>query len=67
MKCVCCGKVQNNGISEKFRISEPRRAEKLLEAARYHMDEVYTRICDLKTIEHVFGADLYYHNHCSNL
>ena len=34
-RCVICGKIQNNGILQKFRICEPSRASKFLKAAIY--------------------------------
>ena len=52
-----CGKIQNETL-EKFRICEPSRASKLLKAAIYLQDEVFTKIADLEEESHVFDADL---------
>ena len=66
LKCVICDKVQDGGVSQKYRISERGRAENFLEAALLLKDDVYIRIADLDTIEKIFGADLYYHGKCLN-
>ena len=64
LKCVICDKIQNNGISRKYRIYEKSRAESLREAAMFLADYVYTRIADLNTDERMFSADIYYHVNC---
>ena len=40
------------------------RATKFLEATVSLQDDVYTRTCDLQSVNAVFGADLYCHNVC---
>ena len=66
LKCVCCGKIQHNKVTTKYRISEAKRAEELRTAANALMDDTFTRICDLTSNESMFSADLYYHNFCYN-
>ena len=58
-KCIMYGKIQNNGILEKFRICESSCAIKFLKAANYLQDEVFTKIADLEEERCVFDADLY--------
>ena len=50
----------------KYRISEGDRASRLINAAAFLKDNVYTRTADLDTIERILSADLYYHNSCFN-
>ena len=64
LKCVICDKVQDKGISTKYRVSEKCRAENLIEAAFFLQDNVYTKISDLDTSQKVFGADVFYHDNC---
>ena len=64
LKCVICGKIQENGNSTKYRISKKGRAQSLREAAKFLGDEVYTRISDLDSDERMFSADIYYHQKC---
>ena len=66
LECVCCSQIQYNRVHTKFRICEASRAQDLLDAANFLMDDVFTRISDLKTVQHIFGADLHYHNTCFN-
>ena len=47
LKRVICGKIQNNGMLEKFKIFEPSRASKFLKAVTYLQDEVFTKMADL--------------------
>ena len=61
---MICNKIQDNGISRKYRICEKGRARSLREAAMFLTDHVYTRIADLDTNERVFSADIYYHVNC---
>ena len=63
---MVCGKVQQQGVTEKYQIREDPRAEKLLTSARFLQDDVYTRICDLSTAKNILSADLFYHNQCIN-
>ena len=58
-KCVICGKIQNNGMREKFRSCEASRASKFLQATIYLQDEVFTKIAHLVKESRVFGADMY--------
>ena len=62
--CVICGNMKHRNVYDKYRISECGRADKLLQATVYLQDDVYVRICDLETVESVFGADIYYHSAC---
>ena len=64
MTCVICGNIKHSGRKRKFRISEADSATKFLQATVCLQDEVYLRTCDLQDINSVFGADLYYHEHC---
>lgn len=64
LTCVICGHVKHSGSKTKFRISETDSATKFLQATVYLQDEVYVRTCDLQDVNSVFGADLYYHEHC---
>ena len=38
--------------------------KQIFESTIYFQDEVYTRTCDLQSVEAVFGADLYCHSKC---
>ena len=53
--------MSNKGVSLKYRISECPRTEKHKTAAKYLMDDVYIRICDLDYPNSMLAADLYYH------
>ena len=64
--CFICGKQQSGGEVAKCRISERPRAQSLIDAASFLMDEVYTRIIYLKSCNDVFSADLRYHKNCFN-
>ena len=64
LKCFVCGQIANKGDRQKYRVSEGPRTQKLLEAAKYLMDDVYTRICDLEDPDSIFAADLFYHKNC---
>ena len=56
--------IANKGDRQKYRVSEDPRTQKLLEAAKYLMDDVYTRISALEDPDSVFAADLFYHKNC---
>ena len=60
--CVICGHMKHRNVYDKYRISECGRADKLLQATVYLQDDVYIQICDLETVESLFGADIYYHS-----
>ena len=60
---MICDKTQTNEISE-FRICEASGESKILQAAIYLQDEVFTTIADLEEESSVFCADLYYHKTC---
>lgn len=47
---------------QKYRDSEG--PQKLMEAAKPLMDDVYTRICDLGGRNSIFPANLFYHKKC---
>lgn len=64
IRCIVCGHQSHNGVRDKFRISEPERANNFLSAAIYFQDDVYTRVADLESDTQVFGADLMYHKVC---
>ena len=64
LKCFICGQIANKGDRQKYRVSESPRTQKLLEAAKYLMDDVCTRICDLEDPDSIFAADLFYHKNC---
>ena len=64
LKCVICGKIAKKGVRKKYRVSEKQRANDLRAAAECLMDDVYTRVCDLKTASSIFAADVYYHRAC---
>ena len=57
LTCMFCRKKEHNGTNEKYRICTEGRATDLQKAATDLMDEVYTRICDLKTNANIFSAD----------
>ena len=59
LKCVIYDKVQDKGISTKYRVSEKSRAKNLMEAAFFLQDDVYMKISDLDTPQKVFGADVF--------
>ena len=61
---MICGNFQHNGIKEKMQICESSSAELFREAASFFLDDVYTRISDLKSNAQMFGADLVYHHTC---
>ena len=50
--------------STKYRINEKGRAQSLRDTAKFLRDEVYTRISDLDSDEHMFSADIYYRQKC---
>ena len=58
--CVICDKKTLNGTRKKYRISEDQWAINLRKALNILMDN--TCISDLETNEHMFNADIYYHN-----
>ena len=64
LKYVICGQVRYNKITEKYRISEKQRVDDLRNPAQLLQDDDYTRICDLTANDHIFSADIYYHNLC---
>lgn len=64
LTCVICGHIKHSGSKTKFRISETDSANKFLQATVYLQDAVYVRTCDLQDVSSIFGADLYYHEHC---
>ena len=61
---MICGNFQHNGTKEKTQICESSSAELFREAASFFLDDVYTRISDLKSNAQMFGADLVYHHTC---
>ena len=61
LKRFICGQFANKGDRQKCRVSEGPQTEKLMEAATFLMDDVYTRICDLDDPNSIFAADLFYH------
>ena len=64
LKCFICGQFANKGDRQKYRNSEGPRTQKLLEAAKYLMNDLFTRICDLEGPNSIFAADLFYHKNC---
>ena len=50
---------QDNRMREKFRICAAYHASKVLQAAIYLQDEVFTKLADLEKESRVFDADLY--------
>ena len=54
-------------MEQKFKISEPRRAFKFLQAVKsrnYEFDGVSIRLSDIDDVESLLAADIYYHNTC---
>ena len=45
-------------------MTDSRGAKSIYDAARYMMDQVYTRISDLDSVEKILSADLYHHHNC---
>ena len=64
LKCFICRQFANKVDRQKYRISEGPWTEKLMEAVKFLMDDVYTRICDLEDPNSIFVADLFYHRNC---
>ena len=64
MKCVICGNTSHKKVYQKTRISEPTRAQSLLNASKFIQDECYTRIADLQTTSTLIAADIYVHKIC---
>lgn len=64
ISCVICGSIWNAKISKKFRICEQDRGVNFLKITRFFKDEVFTRTADLKNLESLFAADIYYHKNC---
>ena len=58
LKCVICGLVRHNKIAEKYTISEKLKADDFRNAAQFLQDDVFTRICNLTTNDHIFSADI---------
>ena len=56
--------MQFNETKEKMQICESSSAELSREAASFFLVDVYTRISNLKSNTHMFGADLIYHHAC---
>lgn len=52
------------GNAVKYRICEKKSATNFLEATRYFKDSVFSRTSLLKTVEDVFGQDIYVHKDC---
>ena len=53
-----------NGVTGKCIVKEKEQAQKVIDAAHFFKDDVFTRICDLVTVQHLLPADLHYHTHC---
>ena len=56
---MICDKTQTNGMREEFRICEASGESKILQAAIYLQDEIFTKIANLEKESCVFDADLY--------
>ena len=61
---MICGNFEHNGIKKKCEFVKVLSAELFREAASFFLDDVYTRISDLKSNAQMFGADLVYHHTC---
>ena len=57
LKCFYCGKVQFNGITEKFCIEGRERAKDIMDSTRSFKDTVCTQVSDLDTVEKLLAAD----------
>lgn len=50
--------------NSKVYISEGPRPEKVIEAVKSAMDDVYTCMCDLEDPDSIFADGLFYHKNC---
>ena len=66
--CVICGSdcrtVKRKKVHKLLRVCEKQRAQKLLNAAKFFKDRVYTATAAMHEPEDVFAADIYYHSYC---
>ena len=56
-----CG---HKGDHQRHKVLEDPWTEELMETAKFLMDDVYARICDLEEPNSIFAADLFYHTNC---
>lgn len=63
-KCVVCNCQSHNGTFQKYRISDPIRAKKFLDAKLFFKDDVYNRTTILLCTNDILQASLYCHKNC---
>ena len=64
--CIICDHVKCIGDIKRYRIGSKDMANKLLKAANFNKDNVFTSVVFLKTPGDVYANDIMYHVNCFN-
>ena len=65
-KSIICDKQKYKNDKVLYRLCEPPRVQKFMDALKFKLDEVYTRCSIYQTVKDLFAADILSHKSCMN-